>query len=111
MGGTACTVSARAIVSGLYAHLPSNGSELVLFDLNQAAKLGPLLRSPDESRLARIELANPEYRQDDQGGFNERQDDAPIDVELGAAVEPGGVFKIARQPLDELHRGHRRGLW
>ena len=48
------TVSARAIVSGLYAHLPSNGSELVLFDLNRAAKLSPLLRAPDESRLARI---------------------------------------------------------
>jgi alpha-beta hydrolase superfamily lysophospholipase len=39
------TVSTRAIVSSLYAHLPANGSELVLFDLNRDAKLGALLRS------------------------------------------------------------------
>ena len=29
------TVSTRAIVTALYAHLPANGSELVLFDLNR----------------------------------------------------------------------------
>ena len=33
------TVSTRAIVTGLYARLPENGSELVLFDLNRNAKL------------------------------------------------------------------------
>ena len=37
------TVSTRAIITALYAHLPANGSELVLFDLNRDAKLGPLL--------------------------------------------------------------------
>jgi alpha-beta hydrolase superfamily lysophospholipase len=47
------TVSTRAIVSALYANLPNNGSELVLFDLNQAAKFSPLLRSADTT-LARI---------------------------------------------------------
>jgi len=38
------TVSTRAIVSALYAHLPANGSELVLFDVNRNTKFGPLLR-------------------------------------------------------------------
>jgi len=37
------TVSTPALVSSLYAHLPTNGSELVLFDLNRNAKLGLLL--------------------------------------------------------------------
>ncbi|MGH8699040.1 MAG: alpha/beta hydrolase, partial [Burkholderiales bacterium] len=36
------TVSTRAIVTALYANLPANGSELVLFDLNRNAKLGPM---------------------------------------------------------------------
>jgi alpha-beta hydrolase superfamily lysophospholipase len=39
------TVSASAVVTGLYARLPANGSELVLFDLNRNAKFGPLLRT------------------------------------------------------------------
>ena len=35
------TVSTRAIVDALYAHLPANGSELVLFDLNRSAAVRP----------------------------------------------------------------------
>lgn len=38
------TVSTRAVVSALYGQLPDNGSDLVLFDLNRATKLGPLFR-------------------------------------------------------------------
>jgi alpha-beta hydrolase superfamily lysophospholipase len=52
------TVSTRAIISRLYAHLPANGSELVLFDINRGATLGPLLRSASETVLSRI-LAPP----------------------------------------------------
>jgi alpha-beta hydrolase superfamily lysophospholipase len=52
------TVSTRAIITGLYAHLPANGSELVLFDINRGATLGPLLRSASETVLSRI-LAPP----------------------------------------------------
>jgi alpha-beta hydrolase superfamily lysophospholipase len=48
------TVSTRAIVNALYVHLPANGSELVLFDLNRAAKFGPLLRSSNDTALARL---------------------------------------------------------
>lgn len=38
------TVSARAVVAVLYDQLPANGSELVLFDINRAAYVGPLVR-------------------------------------------------------------------
>lgn len=48
------TVSTRAIISALYAHLPANGSELVLFDVNRSVKFGPLLRASVDTELARI---------------------------------------------------------
>jgi alpha-beta hydrolase superfamily lysophospholipase len=48
------TVSTSAIVSSLYARLPSNGSELVLFDVNRTIKFGPLLRSSADIALSRI---------------------------------------------------------
>jgi hypothetical protein len=53
------TVSTRAIVSSLYVHLPANGSELVLFDVNRDAKLGPLLRSASSRVLTRVLPAPP----------------------------------------------------
>jgi len=48
------TVSTSAIISALYAHLPSNGSELVLFDVNRTVKFGPLLRRSADTALARL---------------------------------------------------------
>ena len=48
------TVSTRAIVAALYSKLPANGSELVLFDLNRNAKLGPLLRRSTDTVLERL---------------------------------------------------------
>jgi alpha-beta hydrolase superfamily lysophospholipase len=53
------TVSTRAIVNALYANLPANGSELVLFDLNRSAKLGPLLRRNTDNLLERLLPAPP----------------------------------------------------
>jgi len=38
------TVSTRAVVSGLFDQLPANGSELVVFDINQAASFRPLFK-------------------------------------------------------------------
>ncbi|MCD0504490.1 alpha/beta hydrolase [Bordetella petrii] len=46
------TVSTRALINALYARLPENGSELVLFDLNRATKLGPLFRRGVEWAMA-----------------------------------------------------------
>jgi alpha-beta hydrolase superfamily lysophospholipase len=55
------TVSTRAIVDALYVHLPANGSELVLFDLNRSAKFGPLLRSNADTALSGL-LPDPPRR-------------------------------------------------
>ena len=48
------TVSTPAIISALYAQLPSNGSELVLFDVNRTVKFGPLLRPSADTALNRL---------------------------------------------------------
>jgi alpha-beta hydrolase superfamily lysophospholipase len=53
------TVSTRAIIASLYVHLPANGSELVLFDVNRDAKLGLLLRSASDAVLTRLLPAPP----------------------------------------------------
>jgi alpha-beta hydrolase superfamily lysophospholipase len=55
------TVSTRAIVDALYVHLPANGSELVLFDLNRSAAFGPLLRSNADTVLSGL-LPDPPRR-------------------------------------------------
>jgi len=48
------TVSTRAIIMALYDRLPPKGSELVLFDINRNAKLGPLVTSATEAALDRL---------------------------------------------------------
>jgi alpha-beta hydrolase superfamily lysophospholipase len=48
------TVSTRAVLTALFAHVPENGSELVLFDRNRATKLGPLLRPAFDTALNRM---------------------------------------------------------
>jgi hypothetical protein len=48
------TVSTRAIVDGLYAQLPANGSELVLYDRNRNPIFGLLMRAPAEVELGRL---------------------------------------------------------
>lgn len=53
------TVSTRAIVTNLYARLPRNGSELTLFDLNRAVKLGPLIDRSAGTMVDRILPAAP----------------------------------------------------
>ena len=42
------TVSTDAIVHRLYDHLPANGSELVLFDINRESSLAPFLSRPEK---------------------------------------------------------------
>ncbi len=53
------TVSVDAIFAALYAHLPANGSELVLFDINRQAKFGLVLRPESAAALARLLPAEP----------------------------------------------------
>ncbi|ABR91135.1 Uncharacterized conserved protein [Janthinobacterium sp. Marseille] len=53
------TVSTPSVVYSLYARLPDNGSELVLFDLNRYIKFGPLLRSGNNMQADRLLPAAP----------------------------------------------------
>jgi hypothetical protein len=40
------TVSTRAIVPALYAHLPANGGELALFDVDRSGSARDVIASP-----------------------------------------------------------------
>jgi alpha-beta hydrolase superfamily lysophospholipase len=53
------TVSTPAIITALYGNLPANGSELVVFDLNRNARLGPLLRPSFDDKFERLLPAPP----------------------------------------------------
>jgi alpha-beta hydrolase superfamily lysophospholipase len=55
------TVTGDALISSLFAKLPKNGSEIVLFDVNRAAPLELLL---SQTTLARIERMVPAAPQD-----------------------------------------------
>lgn len=48
------TVSTPAVFSALYARLPANGSEIVLFDLNRVTKFGPLFNPAADAALETI---------------------------------------------------------
>jgi alpha-beta hydrolase superfamily lysophospholipase len=88
------TVSTRAIISALYVHLPQNGSELVLFDLNQAAKFSPLLRSATDTILNQV-LPNPprQFRTTIVTNAN------PGNVETVARVTEAGEITEKSTPL------------
>jgi alpha-beta hydrolase superfamily lysophospholipase len=110
------TVSTRAIVTALYAKLPANGSELVLFDLNRNAKFGPLLRGDADTVLARLLPEAPRNfrttvvtnvaRNSDQvlARTVEAGSTAETVRELGLAFPPG-VFSLSHLalpfPLDD----------
>lgn len=48
------TVSTPAVLSALYARLPANGSEIVLFDLNRSTRFGPIFAAAADAALGRI---------------------------------------------------------
>jgi hypothetical protein len=104
------TVSTRAIISSLYVHLPANGSELVLFDLNRSTKLGPLLSSASNAILTRF-LPPPPRRfrttiitnaSPDSDEVVERVTEAGADTEqerpLGLLYPPG-VYSLSHVAL------------
>jgi alpha-beta hydrolase superfamily lysophospholipase len=104
------TVSTPAIISALYSRLPSNGSELVLFDVNRTVKFGTLLRSSADSALTQLlprairnyrttvitnaDIANGEEveRTIDAGTLDER------DHPLGFTY-PAGLFSLSHVAL------------
>jgi alpha-beta hydrolase superfamily lysophospholipase len=57
------TVSTPAILTALYAHLPDNGSEIVLFDVNRTVKYVPLMRPSAYVAVERLAPTVPQpYR-------------------------------------------------
>jgi alpha-beta hydrolase superfamily lysophospholipase len=54
------TVSTPAILTGLYAYLPDNGSEIVLFDVNRTLKFAPLLRPSSYVAVDRLTPSTPQ---------------------------------------------------
>ena len=48
------TTSTRAVIQSLYANLPDNGSELVLFDLNRSSSFGPLMSGGVDRIFSRV---------------------------------------------------------
>lgn len=104
------TVSTSAIISGLYAHLPANGSELVLFDLNRAAAVSPLLRDAAETVLSRILPAPPRRFRTViiTNAATDRYDVVERVTEAGALTEstrpldlafPTGIFSLSHVAL------------
>lgn len=53
------TVSTPAVIDGLFRHLPDNGSELVLFDLNRMHALQPLMQPDTMLAAGRLLPAAP----------------------------------------------------
>jgi alpha-beta hydrolase superfamily lysophospholipase len=53
------TVSTPAILSALYAHVPDNASEIVLFDVNRFVKFGPMMRPSAENAIQRLTPTAP----------------------------------------------------
>jgi len=104
------TVSTSAVVSVLYARLPANGSELVLFDSNRSAKFDALLRSTSYTSPAGL-LPSPPRRFRttilanaglDSREIVERVVEAGADEERTRALPlsyPPGVFSLSHIAL------------
>ena len=89
------TVSTPAILSALYAFLPDNGSEIVLFDVNRTVKFGPLLRPSSYVALERLTPTAPQpYR---FTAIVNAGDDSNATVERTIAP---GQLQAAERPLD-----------
>jgi len=116
------TVSTPAILAALYAFLPDNGSEIVLFDVNRTVKFGPLLRPSSYVALERLTPTTPQtYRftaivnaGEDTAATVERSI-APgqleaVDKPLGLPYPPG-IFSLSHlaipiPPNDPLYGTH-----
>ena len=104
------TVSTRAIITALYARLPANGSELVLFDLNRTIKFGPLLSTGAETMLnrrpaaaaARLPHHDPGQCRPGQRGHGERVTEAGATDEqvrpLDLTYPQRRLLAVARRP-------------
>ena len=86
------TVSTPAILSALYAHLPDNGSEIVLFDVNRTLKFAPLLRPSSYVAVDRLAPTTPvTYR---FTTIANASDDSDLTVER--SIAPGQLQPVVR---------------
>jgi alpha-beta hydrolase superfamily lysophospholipase len=100
------TVSTPAILNALYAFLPDNGSEIVLFDVNRTVKFAPLLRPSAYVALDALTPTTPQaYRFTAIANAGD-DSDATLERSLApgqlAAVErplglryPAGIFSLS----------------
>ncbi len=101
------TVSTPAVLSALYARLPDNGSELVLFDLNRSAGFGPLFSPGADAALERIVPPAPRAYaltivSDGTGALQARRTAAGATVEAAEPIDgtwPRGVFSLSHVAL------------
>jgi alpha-beta hydrolase superfamily lysophospholipase len=110
------TVSTPDVVRVLFGHLPANGSELVLFDINRHHLLAPLFTAEADAMLASLQPARPHAfrlttivnRDAGTGAVVERRRgpgaDAPPDRPLTQAW-PDSVYSLSHValpfPLDD----------
>lgn len=90
------TVSTDAVVSRLYGLLPTNGSELVLFDRNHHAEVGPLIG--DAAATALVRLLPPAPRPFRTTIVTNA--DVPADRPTHALTTPAGSSEQTIVPLD-----------
>ena len=101
------TVSTRAIVNALYAQLPANGSELVLFDLNRNAAFGPLLPTNADTFISRL-LPPPPRAFKTTVVTNA----SPDSIDVVARITPAGVTEEStvdlnlKYPVDVFSLSH-----
>ena len=101
------TVSTPAVLSALYARLPANGSELVLFDLNRGAGFGPLFSPGADAALERIVPPAPRAYAltvvaDGDGTIVARRTAAGAAEEISEPIGgawPRGVFSLSHVAL------------
>jgi hypothetical protein len=87
------------VVSTLYAQLPANGSELVMFDINRRATVSPLLRASSETAIERL-IAPPPRRYALALVTNASGDDPERVVEQRT---PADAKEASNRPLDGQH--------
>jgi alpha-beta hydrolase superfamily lysophospholipase len=110
------TVSTPAILTGLYAFLPDNGSEIVLFDVNRTLKFAPLLRQSAYVAVERLTPSAPQpYRftviSNANNGGDATVERSIAPGQLGAEVRPlkltypPGIFSLSHLaipiPMDD----------
>ncbi len=86
------TVSTPAILAALYANLPDNGSEIVLFDVNRTVKFGPLLRPASYVALDQLTPKTPQaYRFTSIANAN-----ADSESTVERSIAPGQLESVER---------------